>query len=612
MAEKSIIGKYEILEKLKEGGMSTVYKAVHPTLERTVILKRLALTSSHTLTERFKREAKIMINLRSDNIVPVFDHFKDGHSYFLVMEYVDGISLEDLLKKYRKIKPEAALAIVYQISLGLKYAHDKGIIHRDIKPDNILISKEGEVKIVDFGIATALEGNESDLTKTGAVMGTPAYMSPEQLTDSKNVDRQTDIYSLGVALYQMLTGTKPFASNFAAETIQSIRKGRYKKPSKLNPAIPAYCRRLVKKMMHCRKRKRIRDLGETADELSRKLKLEKTGRSIYEYLSSYLSASDSKCPVDLLKSQSRKRSLTIAALVLTIIAGGILALVKSGLYYKFLLGSKKAPLSVTAEISEAIGYIPDIWRAELFPVLEEDDNPEGKILAARANGENFKKKIWDLDAGLYSIKALVNDVTYINVSYFHPYVMLDVYPNSGDIAIPRLPGSLPQWKVSARDAFSEKPINDALITVKTPKGWKTLEEGIIFEPGNKYELHFEHPSYFEHHLYFDYKYGKLYADIGLIPRSGTLKLNSNVNGLDILIDNEKSGYLGSKIKTLKKYGTTSDEGKVYTISAGEHEITISNKTVRESLKINIEADKRHIANINYDAKTKTLTIRNGT
>ena len=149
-AVPSKIGKYPILSEIGRGGMGAVYIANHPSLKRKVIIKRLILTGNQDVVERFRREANLMMDFRNENIVQVYDHFKEAGFYHIVMEYVDGITLEDLIRQKRYLKNEAALLIFHEICKALKYAHDQQVIHRDIKPANILISKEGVVKLVDF------------------------------------------------------------------------------------------------------------------------------------------------------------------------------------------------------------------------------------------------------------------------------------------------------------------------------------------------------------------------------------------------------------------------------------------------------------------------------
>jgi len=202
----------EILELLGRGGMGVVYKARQRDLDRMVALKILpsAAERDPAFAERFAREARALARLSHPNIVAVYDSGQRAGLFYFVMEYVDGLNLRQLLAS-AKMTPREALAIVPQICEALQTAHDQGIVHRDIKPENILMDKKGRVKIADFGIAKIVGGEEKDLTLTGAgeMMGTPAYMAPEQIEHPGEVDHRADIYSLGVVFYQMLTGELP-------------------------------------------------------------------------------------------------------------------------------------------------------------------------------------------------------------------------------------------------------------------------------------------------------------------------------------------------------------------------------------------------------------------
>src|SRR5580765_8369619 len=202
----------EILECLGRGGMGVVYKARQPRLNRLVALKILAREREQdpNFAERFEREAQALARMNHQNIVTVHDFGQTGGLYYLVMEFVDGLNLRDLLRT-RKMSPEEALTIVPAICEALQYAHQQGIVHRDIKPENILLDKQGRVKIADFGIAKIL-GTESQprpLTGEQQVIGTPHYMAPEQVEKPATVDHRADIYSLGVVFYEMLTGELP-------------------------------------------------------------------------------------------------------------------------------------------------------------------------------------------------------------------------------------------------------------------------------------------------------------------------------------------------------------------------------------------------------------------
>ncbi|GEM_PF-2061490 len=210
------IGGYEVVEPIGAGGMGVVYKARQAHLDRFVALKVLPrhLADQPDFEERFRREAKALASLSHANIVGVHDFgIADGVSY-LVMEYVDGVNLRSILRE-KRLTPEEAIRIVPQLCDALEYAHGEGIVHRDIKPENILIDKKGRVKVADFGLAKIVGGEATQLrsiTRTDVVMGTPSYMAPEQLEDSKRVDHRADIYSMGVVFYEMLTGELPLGS----------------------------------------------------------------------------------------------------------------------------------------------------------------------------------------------------------------------------------------------------------------------------------------------------------------------------------------------------------------------------------------------------------------
>ena len=203
----------EILELIGQGGMGAVYKARQPRLDRTVALKILApqLVQDPAFAERFGREARTLAKLSHPHIVDIHDFGEADGLYYCVMEYVDGAALREVMRAGR-LSAADALGLVPQLCDALQFAHDAGIVHRDIKPENILLDHAGNVKIADFGLAKLIAPDRADdvsLTISGAVMGTPAYMAPEQIERPLDVDHRADIYAVGVVFYELLTGELP-------------------------------------------------------------------------------------------------------------------------------------------------------------------------------------------------------------------------------------------------------------------------------------------------------------------------------------------------------------------------------------------------------------------
>jgi tRNA A-37 threonylcarbamoyl transferase component Bud32 len=205
--------QFEILELVGHGGMGAVYKARQPALDRLVALKILApdRVRDPAFAERFSREARTLARLSHPHIVGIYDVGEADSLYYFIMEYVDGANLREVMQA-GQLSPGDALTLVPQLCDALQFAHEAGVVHRDIKPENILLDRSGQVKIADFGLAKLLEPDRVDgvsLTVSGAVMGTPAYMAPEQIEHPLEVDHRADIYAVGVVLYEMLTGELP-------------------------------------------------------------------------------------------------------------------------------------------------------------------------------------------------------------------------------------------------------------------------------------------------------------------------------------------------------------------------------------------------------------------
>jgi eukaryotic-like serine/threonine-protein kinase len=239
-----ISGRYELEELVGSGGMSSVYRAHDRLLERTVALKILheQFTRDDDYVERFRREARAVAQLAHPNIVTVIDRGEQDGRQFIVFEYVDGMNLKELMTQEGPLSPREAIELALQVARGLSFAHESGLVHRDVKPQNVLLDADGRAKVTDFGIAHAVDVD--GMTITGTIMGTSNYIAPEQAR-GQPVDEQTDVYSLGCVIYELLAGDVPFdGDNFVAvamrhvnDPVPSVRDLRPDVPPRLDWAI---------------------------------------------------------------------------------------------------------------------------------------------------------------------------------------------------------------------------------------------------------------------------------------------------------------------------------------------------------------------------------------
>ena len=268
MASQVFTGRYQIVRHLARGGMAEVYLARDLLLDRPVALKVLfpEFATDRSFVERFRREARSAANLNHPNIVSIYDWGEEEGTYFIVMEYVDGLTLRDVIRRQGQLEADRAAEIGADIAAALHFAHVGGVIHRDVKPGNVLITAS-QVKVTDFGIARAGDPAES-LTQAGAVMGTATYFSPEQ-AQGHVVDPRTDVYSLGVVLYEMVAGRPPFTGdNPVSIAYQHVRE-EPGPPSRHNPDLPPAFDAIVAKAMAKNRANRYSSAEELRADLLR-------------------------------------------------------------------------------------------------------------------------------------------------------------------------------------------------------------------------------------------------------------------------------------------------------------------------------------------------------
>jgi serine/threonine protein kinase len=266
---------YQILNLVASGGTAVLYKAIQTSLERTVAIKKLHhhLTEDENFTRRFELEAKAAASLDHDNIVKIIDFGAYGDSYHMIIEFIEGQSLREILDNWRQVPVDATHAVVLQVCLGLEHAHAKGIVHRDIKPGNIMLTRSGRVKITDFGLAKLTQGTTQH-TAANSILGTPLYMSPEQAF-GESVDHRSDIFSLGTLLYEMLTGIQPFRDENYMGVIQNIINRNAPHPSKYNIEIPTSVQSLLGKAMNKSREARFQNAAEFRKAIEKYLGLER-------------------------------------------------------------------------------------------------------------------------------------------------------------------------------------------------------------------------------------------------------------------------------------------------------------------------------------------------
>jgi serine/threonine-protein kinase len=314
--------RYRLDEKIGSGGMSSVYRAFDPTLERWVAIKLMHRDISHDpdQLERFRREARAVAQLNHPNVVTVIDAGEDDGAPYIVFEYVEGETLKDRIRRLGRLPVSEAVAYAIEIGRALESAHASRLVHRDVKPQNVLIDADGRAKVTDFGIARSLEAQ--GLTATGRVLGTTDYVSPEQALGHE-VTGQSDIYSLGVVLYEMLTGEVPYK----ADTQVAVAMKHVREPlpdvQRRRPEISASLAAVVERATAKETQNRYQDVSQMVHDLEEVLAIEaaRTGQATGEATTVLQTLSGDTADFAPIRLRRPKRALAVTVLVLALLAG---------------------------------------------------------------------------------------------------------------------------------------------------------------------------------------------------------------------------------------------------------------------------------------------------
>lgn len=301
---------YRVLGKLGAGAMATVFKARQVSLDRTVAIKILPrkFSSNPQFIERFYAEGRAAAQLNHPNIVQAYDVGKAGEYHYFVMEYVEGRTVYDDIVKHKRYPESEALEIAVQVAEALMHAHDKGLIHRDVKPKNIMINREGVVKLADMGLARAISDKEAAEAEAGKAFGTPYYISPEQIRGEKTVGAPADIYSLGATLYHMVTGSVPFDAKNPSSVMHKHLKAELIPPDHVNPKLSTGISEVIEMMMAKNPAKRYQNCKDLLVDLRAVQKNENPPLAhkdvLGEDLAATLAQAEAQAPAVMVEDQS--------------------------------------------------------------------------------------------------------------------------------------------------------------------------------------------------------------------------------------------------------------------------------------------------------------------
>ena len=378
--------RYEIHRHIARGGMAQVYLARDRSLDRPVAVKELVpeFATDPSFVERFRREAQSAAKLTHPNIVAVYDWGTQDGTYFIVMEYVDGPSLSQVIRADGALHPRRAAEIASEVAAALGFAHSQGVVHRDIKPGNVLLTATGQAKVADFGIARALSSADEELTQTGSVMGTATYFSPEQ-AQGLAVDARADLYSLGVVLYEMVTGRPPFSGDSPLAIAYKHVQDPPPRPSTLVPDVPVGLEAIIMKLLQKQPDNRYASAQDLRSDLNRFLSGESTLAESEVVAVAVVPAATTVQPVadEYLDDEEDDEPGSRTGLFIGVLV--LLLLLLAGLLFWFARGLNAADVEVPATIGLTRAEAERALTADGFEVkVTEQANPSiesGRVIS---------------------------------------------------------------------------------------------------------------------------------------------------------------------------------------------------------------------------------------
>ena len=546
-AQQTYGGRYAVLERVGSGGMAEVYRARDDLLGREVAIKVLheRFSKDRSFVERFRREAQSAANLNHQNVVSLYDYGADDDTYFIVMEFIDGRSLAEIISTEGPLLPERAAEIASDVAEALERAHSGGLVHRDVKPSNIMITDNGQTKVTDFGIARALGGDgDQTMTQTGMVIGTASYLSPEQ-AQGNPVDARSDVYALGVVLYEMLTGSPPFTGETPLAIAYKHVRENPEPPSAANRDVPRPLDAITMKALAKNPDNRYASATEMHEDLQRYLSGQKVTATPVLAGETAVAPSGSGTQVmrqtevaeygDYDDRGGRRAGLYVVVALLILGLFGLLA----WLLASNMLGGEpvEVPRVVGMQLEEAVAELEDVG-LEAAPQEEPSRKPEGEVLEqdpeAGADAETGDTVTLIVSAGprqvivpdvvgmsleeatetLESEKLRVGDVTFQAAEDAEPGEVLEQFPDAGEEVdarrevdlvvaqnqVPEVVG-LTQEEATAvlQDAGYEVAVNtepseeeEGIVIAQEPDGGTQLEEGatvtILVSEGPEQEM----------------------------------------------------------------------------------------------------------------------------